>query len=79
MTTTPTALRPPRTIARTTARLRSRARRLRSQADTVLDPVAVAYRRRAAELELQAVVLDGLVLDREAELPSCDLAHCEAA
>ena len=35
----------------------ARAARLRRVADTALEPLAIAYRRRAAELELQAAVL----------------------
>jgi len=37
--------------------LTARASRLRAVADTALEPLAIAYRRRAAELELQAAVL----------------------
>lgn len=43
---------------RTVRRLRDRARHLRSESTDQLDPLALAYRRRASELELQAVVLD---------------------
>ena len=37
---------------------RQRAERLRGEADTLPAPLAVAYRRRAAELELAAQVTD---------------------
>ncbi len=37
---------------------RQRAERLRSQAESLPAPVAIAYRRRAAELELAAQVVD---------------------
>lgn len=37
---------------------RTRAAQLRHQADSLPAPLAVAYRRRAAELELQAHVID---------------------
>jgi hypothetical protein len=37
--------------------LSARAAHLREQAQTALEPLAIAYRRRAAELELQAAVL----------------------
>ena len=46
----------PRVVAR---RLRRRARRLRDDAQAKLEPLADALRRRAAELELQAAILDG--------------------
>ena len=39
-------------------RLRARARRLRRDSNERLAPLAKALRRRAAELELQAYVLD---------------------
>lgn len=45
----------PQTIAR---RLRSRAERLRRDAALGLQPLAEALRRRAAELELEAAILD---------------------
>jgi hypothetical protein len=35
----------------------ARAAHLRGVAETAMEPLAVAYRRRAAELELQAAVL----------------------
>lgn len=38
--------------------LRRRARRLRSDAETQLFPVASAYKRRASELELEARLLE---------------------
>jgi hypothetical protein len=37
--------------------LTARAAHLRRMADAALEPLAIAYRRRAAELELQAAVL----------------------
>jgi hypothetical protein len=37
--------------------LSARAAHMRTVAETALEPLAVAYRRRAAELELQAAVL----------------------
>lgn len=37
---------------------RQRAERLRDEAETLPAPLAVAYRRRAAELELAAQVID---------------------
>lgn len=43
-----------------TKHARTRASRLRSQADALPEPLAVAYRRRAAELELQAHCLEHL-------------------
>ncbi|GEM_PF-5389324 len=39
-------------------RLRGRARHLRRESNLQPSPVALAYRRRAAELELEAEVLD---------------------
>jgi hypothetical protein len=39
-------------------RLRGRARHLRRESNVQPSPLALAYRRRAAELELQAEVLD---------------------
>ena len=45
----------PRTAAR---RLRRRARQLRDDANQRLQPLGDALRRRAAELELEAAVLD---------------------
>ena len=39
--------------------LSTRAAELRSAAATMLEPLAIAYRRRAAELELVAAVLAG--------------------
>ena len=42
----------------TVNRLRDRARHLRRESSDQLAPLAMAYRRRAAELELQAEVLD---------------------
>jgi hypothetical protein len=39
--------------------LAARAARLRTVSETALEPLAIAYRRRAAELELQAAVLSG--------------------
>jgi hypothetical protein len=44
------------TATGTTAPLHGRARRLRSQAATVHPLLAGAYRRRAAELDLQALL-----------------------
>ncbi len=41
--------------------LRARARSLREQAARCIEPVAVAYRRRAAELEFLAAVRAGTV------------------
>ena len=49
-------------------RLRARARRLRRDANIRLAPLADALRRRAAELELQAFVLDNVSL-RPALIP----------
>ena len=43
-------------------RLRARARQLRRDADVRLAPLADALRRRAAELELQAHVLDNTLV-----------------
>ena len=43
-----------------TTHARSRATHLREQAATLPEPLAVAYRRRAAELELQAHCLEHL-------------------
>ncbi len=45
----------PGTVAR---RLRRRARQLRKDANLRLAPLAEALRRRAAELELEAAILD---------------------
>ena len=42
--------------------LRGRARHLRRQANVQPAPLALAYRRRASELELQAEVLDEKLL-----------------
>lgn len=42
--------------------LRARARRLRRDANMRLAPLADALRRRAAELELQAQLLDNLLI-----------------
>jgi len=42
----------------TIRRLRGRARHLRRESNLQPSPLALAYRRRAAELELQAEVLD---------------------
>ena len=42
----------------TVRRLRGRARHLRRESNVAPSPLAIAYRRRAAELELQAEVLD---------------------
>jgi len=41
----------------TVTKVRDRAARLRKEADSLPEPVAVAYRRRAAELELTALAL----------------------
>lgn len=40
--------------------LRCRATQLRRESNTMVAPIAVAYRRRASELELEAEVLEGL-------------------
>lgn len=42
----------------TVNRLRGRARHLRRESNVQPSPLALAYRRRAAELELQAEVID---------------------
>jgi hypothetical protein len=44
------------TVTRTAARLQERARQLRSQAAALHPLLADAYRRRAAELDLQALL-----------------------
>lgn len=49
---------PSATAHRVVRRLRGRARHLRREANVQPSPLALAYRRRAAELELQAEVLD---------------------
>ena len=41
----------------TVTNAKDRAARLRKEADSLPEPVAVAYRRRAAELELTALAL----------------------
>jgi hypothetical protein len=45
-------------LIHTSAILRERATSLRTQADALTDVLAAAYRRRAAELELEAWVAD---------------------
>jgi hypothetical protein len=47
-----------RQLIHTSAVLRQRAKSLRAQAASLSDPVGEAYRRRAAELELEAWVAE---------------------
>ncbi|MFT7645517.1 MAG: hypothetical protein ACI8Y4_000247 [Candidatus Poriferisodalaceae bacterium] len=46
--------------------LRTRASRLRREANIMVAPIAVAYRRRASELELEAEVIEESTLTRAA-------------
>ena len=43
------------------AALRARAESLRTQSTDLIDPLAIAYRRRATELELQAWAIEATV------------------